>query len=184
MADASLTKREFARVMKELMTRTSFAKISVGDICKASGISRKTFYYHFQDKFDLVNWTFYTEFVQVIQKSQPVDEWSFLRDLCAYLHGNRQYYLHAFDMEGPNAFKAYFASFFTPIVDDMMQSAFSNSTYQALYVTFFIDAFVMAIERWLRSGQMGTDDFIAFLKECIGYSRARALDADGKPDDT
>ncbi|MGM9640637.1 MAG: TetR/AcrR family transcriptional regulator, partial [Faecousia sp.] len=35
--------------MKDLMNREPFAKISVGDICQACQMNRKSFYYHFRD---------------------------------------------------------------------------------------------------------------------------------------
>ena len=63
MADSNLTKRAFARAMKALMSEKPFEKISVGDICERCDMNRKSFYYHFRDKYDLVNWIFDTEFV-------------------------------------------------------------------------------------------------------------------------
>ena len=44
MPDSSLTKRELAQTMKGLMAREPFSKISVGEICEACGMSRKSFY--------------------------------------------------------------------------------------------------------------------------------------------
>ena len=44
--------------MKKLMKEKPFAKISVIDICEGCGMNRKSFYYHFKDKYDLVNWNF------------------------------------------------------------------------------------------------------------------------------
>ena len=40
-------------IMKALMEERPFAKISVGDICERCGMNRKSFYYHFKDKYDL-----------------------------------------------------------------------------------------------------------------------------------
>lgn len=43
-------------VMDYLCETMAFEDISVLDICKASGLSRSTFYRFFEDKFDAVNW--------------------------------------------------------------------------------------------------------------------------------
>ena len=58
MADSNVTKRALAEGLKQLMERRPFAKISVGDICESCNMNRKSFYYHFRDKYDLVNWIF------------------------------------------------------------------------------------------------------------------------------
>ena len=55
MADSNITKKALASALKDLMTRIPYAKISVGDICELCQMNRKSFYYHFKDKEDLVN---------------------------------------------------------------------------------------------------------------------------------
>lgn len=47
-----------AKQMKDLMKTKTIDKIRVTDICKAAEIERSTFYYHFQDKYELVAWFF------------------------------------------------------------------------------------------------------------------------------
>lgn len=52
------TKYKFANAIKDLMRYHELDKISVTDIVAKSGSTRQTFYRHFQDKYDLVNWYF------------------------------------------------------------------------------------------------------------------------------
>ena len=47
-----------AEGLKRCMKECDFEKVRVGDICEKSGISRQTFYRHFKDKYDLLNWYF------------------------------------------------------------------------------------------------------------------------------
>ena len=63
MADSNITKSALASALKELMETTPFAKITVSDICAKCNMNRKSFYYHFRDKFDLVNWIFDVEYL-------------------------------------------------------------------------------------------------------------------------
>ncbi len=58
---AEITKLWIANKMRELMKYKSIDKIRVTEICKAAGIERPTFYYHFKDKYDLVAWMFFQE---------------------------------------------------------------------------------------------------------------------------
>ena len=69
MADSNITKRTLASALKELMESTPFTKITVSDICAKCNMNRKSFYYHFKDKFDLVNWIFDVEYLSHIQIS-------------------------------------------------------------------------------------------------------------------
>ena len=58
MADSNITKRALANSLKSLMTEQPFEKINVAQICERCDMNRKSFYYHFKDKYDLVNWIF------------------------------------------------------------------------------------------------------------------------------
>ena len=58
MADSNITKRALAAALRELMEQMPFDKIQVGQICEICNMNRKSFYYHFKDKYDLINWIF------------------------------------------------------------------------------------------------------------------------------
>ena len=51
-------KYRLAEDVKVCMKTTSVEKITVKEIVDACGTTRQTFYRHFQDKYDLVNWYF------------------------------------------------------------------------------------------------------------------------------
>lgn len=48
----------FAKAIKSLIKKQPLDKITVIDIVSTAGKTRQTFYRHFQDKYDLVNWYF------------------------------------------------------------------------------------------------------------------------------
>lgn len=52
------TKAKIATALEELMSGRSFEGITVMEIAEKAGISRQTFYNHFFDKYDLVNWVY------------------------------------------------------------------------------------------------------------------------------
>ncbi|MBR4164071.1 MAG: TetR/AcrR family transcriptional regulator C-terminal domain-containing protein [Solobacterium sp.] len=56
---AERTKIWIAETMKKLLVHKSIAQIRVTEICKEAQIERPTFYYHFQDKYDLMAWIFF-----------------------------------------------------------------------------------------------------------------------------
>lgn len=61
------------QMLKERMKTEPFAKISVDVICEKCEINHKSFYYHFKDKYELVNWIYYTEFITYRKECQSVE---------------------------------------------------------------------------------------------------------------
>ena len=52
------TKYKLAEAMKSCMKRMPVEKVTVKEIVEECGITRQTFYRHFLDKYDLINWYF------------------------------------------------------------------------------------------------------------------------------
>ena len=55
------TKRALAQSLKHLMEQKPLEKITVVDISEDCGVNRQTFYYHFQDIYDLIEWIYINE---------------------------------------------------------------------------------------------------------------------------
>ena len=102
MPDSSLTKRALAQAIKELMNEKPLVKISIADIVDRCQMNRQSFYYHFRDKYDLVNWIFYTELITELQNSSNKDEYEELKNICRYLYDNRAFYINAQKFTGQN----------------------------------------------------------------------------------
>ena len=88
MADSNITKRELAKAMKELLQTVPFKDISISAICEKCDMNRKSFYYHFKDKYDLVNWIYNYEFIHVAKNKEYGSVWDFLLDICIYFYDN------------------------------------------------------------------------------------------------
>ena len=58
MATSLITKKRIAKSFKKLLTEQAFEKISVRQIMEDAGIRRQTFYNHFLDKYELLEWIF------------------------------------------------------------------------------------------------------------------------------
>lgn len=76
MSDSMITKKAMADSIKELMKRKSLEKITVSDIAKNCGLNRQTFYYHFKDKYDLVNWIYNSEVAVTISSVSAGADWN------------------------------------------------------------------------------------------------------------
>lgn len=113
MSNNSITKDALAGALKEILKEKPLEKITIKDITKYCNVSRNTFYYHFADKYELVNWIFYTETLKEVNTFSDPDRWldSFV-NLCKYLYENREFYLSAFQYVGQNSLQDYLLEFY------------------------------------------------------------------------
>ncbi len=168
MADSSITKNALAKALKQLMKAHGFEKISVSEICQECGMNRKSFYYHFRDKYDLVNWIFYVEFLGKLQVASYRNGWDALLDLCEKFYADRDFYLEALKIEGQNSFHDYVIDTLRPLISYFTEDIFSGGPEQDFFYVFFADAFLHSIMRWLQDDMdMKPEDFVNNLKEVI-----------------
>ena len=87
------TKEHIVRVFQELLKWESFDTLSVQGIAAACGISRTTFYRFFQDKYDLLVWS-YTKQIDELCGHVP-SERDRLSQILALMVRNKQYFRKA-----------------------------------------------------------------------------------------
>ena len=148
MPDSLITKRALASSLKELMKIQSLTKISVGDICEKCGMNRKSFYYHFCDKYDLVNWIFDTEFSEI--RNRP-DHIANFEDICEYFYSDREFYRSALQITGQNSFRDYFRMQIHPVLKELVGNLFDSEEDTEFLVTFLAYGTVSTLIRWLNS---------------------------------
>lgn len=168
LADSNITKRALAAALKELMQTKPFSKISVSDICEACDMNRKSFYYHFKDKYDLVNWIYYTECVTALKEKDYRTGWDLLEDLCAYFYENRSFYRKTLYVDGQNSFSEYFRDIIITVISSDMDKLFDRDEVFLFCVDFYTDAFLCAIKRWLLDRDcIPAKEFTLLLKNCL-----------------
>lgn len=168
MADSNITKKALANALKELMEEMPFKKISVSDICEKCAMNRKSFYYHFRDKYDLVNWIFDTEFFALLQERDPGKRWEFVEKACQYFYDNRSFYCKVLNVRGQDCFSEHFREFMHPLLRERIKEIVGSNSIPDMYVTFFADGIACAFERWLLDKNcMPPDEFIAAIKHLV-----------------
>jgi len=158
MSDSNITKQALADSLKALMLVRPFKKISVGDIAERCGLTRQAFYYHFKDKYDLMNWIYYTETARFMTACDNIDDWSLeLLKLCEYMRINRTFYINALSFNGQNSFQEYLFEYIRSIsmalIENIYQGKFDQSRWGFLS-EFTATAFVGLMVRWAAGGMM------------------------------
>lgn len=168
MPDSNITKNALADAMKKLMKRKPFSKISVTDICDECGMNRKSFYYHFKDKYDLVNWIFYVNFVSEITVHSHENGWELLVAICDLFYKEKDFYRAALMIEGQNSFREYFYETLQPIVAFFVQDIFPNSEEQEFFSVFIAEGFLATMICWLSgNSDMPPRKFVGQIRDII-----------------
>ncbi|MCI8326468.1 MAG: TetR family transcriptional regulator, partial [Lachnospiraceae bacterium] len=84
------TKEKIAAAVKDLMRQKSIRKITVQDIMDETGMKRQSFYYHFQDIYDVLEWICSRELIYKVDVGTTFEEW--LMDLMETIEADRSFY--------------------------------------------------------------------------------------------
>ena len=169
MAESNITKWALAASLKELMMEQPFEKINVAQICERCHMNRKSFYYHFKDKYDLVNWIFDTEFIALVKEedlgSRYQERWAFIEKTCHYFYQNHVFYRKALQIRGQNSFCEHFREYIRPLLAGRISYMFKQAQPDTFILDFFTDALLCAMERWLLTKEcMPPEEFLEKIK--------------------
>lgn len=68
-------KKAFADALVEMLNLKSLSDIAVTDLANRCGVSRQSFYYYFDDIYDLVEWIFMLETEKALEDYSDIDSW-------------------------------------------------------------------------------------------------------------
>lgn len=72
---SQITKRALEASLKNLLLKKPVNKITIQDIAEDCGINRMTFYYHFKDIYDLIEWSCEEDARRAIEGNKTYDTW-------------------------------------------------------------------------------------------------------------
>lgn len=157
MSDSLITKKAIASSIKELMKKKEVQKISVADIVENCGINRQTFYYHFKDKYDLVNWIYYNEVVSAITQNRTYENWSqAVLDVLNIMRKEQYFYINALSVTGQNAFQDYFFEATKGILAEMLETIAQEENIEEADIDFMAEFYTYGLVgvtvQWARRG--------------------------------
>src|SRR5659263_176817 len=150
------TKKSLAQSLKKLMNTTPLAKITINDIVRDCGVSRRTFYYHFQDIYSLLEWIFRTEISSVMEGNKTYQTWQqgFLQ-LFLYLDQNRKMVLNTYNSIGREHLEAHLYNavynLVLDVVDEIAVDVNVSEDKRDFVINFYKFAFVGLLLEWIRT---------------------------------
>lgn len=93
----TVMKKVLASTLKELMDKKSLSKITINDLTQSCGVSRQTFYNHFHDIYELVEWIYLNEAHITLGENISYENWQdALEALFQYMDDNRNFVLNTY----------------------------------------------------------------------------------------
>ena len=114
---SQVTKRALVASLKNQLLKKPLDKVTISDITDDCGISRMTFYYHFKDIYDLIEWAFEEEASRILEGKKDYDTW-------------QQGYLRIF--EDLNANKPFIMNVYRSISREQLENYLYRLTYDLM----------------------------------------------------
>lgn len=73
---SNITKKAIAESFKKLIEVKSVPEITIQDITSSCGLNRQTFYYHFKDIYDLIEWIFEDDLQTAVGSHKTISNWN------------------------------------------------------------------------------------------------------------
>lgn len=155
MANSNITKKALAQSLKELGASKILDKITVADITDHCGVNRQTFYYHFNDKYELLNWI-YTQELLPLTKDLTFENWGEkLVQLFKYMKQQKPFFMNTIKSSN-NFFAEYsnkrFAELFKKAITDFNMYSHLSEKEQDIYARFFAYGLTGIIIDWAMKG--------------------------------
>lgn len=158
MDQSLITKKIIANAFKALMKKEPFVKISVSEIMNTADMRRQTFYYHFQDKFELLEWIYKTESKENISDLIGYERWDrILKQIFIYFDREQDFYKNALTVTEQNGFIEYLYSnlkslFSRALADIDTSTDEKNLENKDLISSFLSHGLVGVIKDWIQTG--------------------------------
>ena len=106
---ASSTKEALGNALKKMLNIKPIDKITVKDLVEECGVNRQTFYYHFDDVYDLLEWVFEEDANRVLPDEIYYDQWrENVMLFFKYLYENRSFVLNIYNSQNRSYMLRYF----------------------------------------------------------------------------
>lgn len=153
------TKHQLADALKTLMAQKPMDKITISELTTLCQIRRQSFYYHFEDIYDLLRWMIQNEAIKLLQQQEGALLWKEgLLQLFQYLESNKAVYLCALKSVGRDHIRRFFEADIYSIIhrtieqlaEDIGVKNQLNSFIDVEMLThFYVVALAGIIESWL-----------------------------------
>lgn len=168
----NLTKQALAASLIKLLQDRPIAQISVKDVCTDCGLNRQTFYYHFQDIYDLLFWMVQKDITVYYhtEKIAPTNMSDYLYSLFGYCQEHSKLVRHAYNAANRVRYEIAFRDASEPLLRRKIESYENYNLVSKedadILISFYAYSAAALFFRWLESG-MPQSSGESFSKYCM-----------------
>lgn len=151
--------------MQQLLRERRFPAITVDDICRHAGVSRKTFYRYYPDRHALLTAVYNDFYFSYIEVSDDDSFWDVFRKICVQISTDKTFFRHAFEVKGQNGFWNDAKEILTPLYMKEAPSYEFLNDIKLFFVISDLDRLLYLIEQWLSSeSDQSAEDFAEYIQ--------------------
>lgn len=167
-----ITKKAIESSLKKLLMKKPFDKITINDIAEDCGISRMTFYYHFRDIYDLVEWSCEEDAKRLMEGEDGYGTWKEgLLALFNEIFENRAFLANVYHSTGKDTIETYLYkilyNLILKVVESKAQGLSVDLKDKEFLAGFYRYAFVGVITDWIRDGMKDDPEILVDKTEKI-----------------
>lgn len=153
----NITKTALEASLKKLLLKKPLDKITIRDLTEDCGISRMTFYYHFKDIYDLVEWICYEDAAQALQGKKTYDTWQEgLLQVFEAVMENRPFIMNVYHSLSREQIESYLFrlthDLIMGVVNEKSQGMQLSDTDKNFIADFYKYSFVGIMLDWIKQG--------------------------------
>ena len=154
---STATKQALESSLKRMLLKKPLDKITIRDITEDCGISRMTFYYHFKDIYDLVEWSCVGDAARALQGKKTSTTWSegLLQIFEAVLE-NKPFILNAYRCISRDQMENFLFELtydlIRGVVEEQSQGVHISEADKAFIAEFYKYSFVGIMLDWIKQG--------------------------------
>lgn len=154
---ASATKEAFGNALKQMMAIKPINKITVKDLVEICNVNRQTFYYHFDDVYDLLEWVFEVDADKVLPSFIVYDRWrENVLEFFSYLSDNRVFALNIYNSDSRLYMLKFLKSKVEACIRDFVELVTADKNIERNDFEFVVDFYsacvIGIISQWLDAG--------------------------------
>jgi probable dihydroxyacetone kinase regulator len=150
---------QLAQSLKALAIKEPVEKITIKEITDRAGVIRPTFYNHFQDKFELIEWIIRTELLEPIKpliSNGMIEEAMLL--LFSNIERDKAFYTRVVKLEGPVTFHSISKKCVGEVLLEIIEEQLTGDHARYKWLTpeiiagYYAQTMCFAAEEWIKQG--------------------------------